>query len=124
MDTICVKCGTPKRFLDEICPGCSFRPTSIEDLAKARILSEPYCFTTGSGAGFETGRSPKELEKISGDIKAGLSFEFASDELCKVKQIIRDAESTSGMDVVRDLVQFFGPALGFLAVMILILWLL
>jgi hypothetical protein len=88
----------------------------MEDLAKARILSEPYCFTTTSGAGFETGRSPKELEKISSDIKRGLPYEFSPDELDKVKRVIRDVESTSGLDLVWDLVKLFAPALALLTI--------
>lgn len=124
MHTICYKCGTPKRFVDEACPSCSFEPSSIAELARARILSEPYCFTLADGTGFETGRPAQELESIAREIAKGVAYEFPPDELDNVKQIMQIAESTTASHLAVDFLKLVGPALGLLVTLVLILWLL
>ena len=124
MHTICFKCGASKSSINEPCRRCSFKPTSIGELARARILSEPYCFTTPSGLSFETGRSPEELEKISNKIQQGVAYDFQHEELENVKQVIRNVESYSGPELIKDLGKLFGPAIGLLALLLLLLWLL
>ena len=124
MHTICFKCGASKGSINESCRRCSFKPTSIGELARARILSEPYCFTTPSGLSFETGRSPEELAKISNEIRRGVAYDFQHQELENVKKVIRNMESYSGFDLIKDLGKLFGPAIGLLALILLVLWLL
>ena len=119
MKTICICCGAPKRFYNQVCPACSFEPTSEEELAKSRILSEPWSFGLPDGDVFETGRSAEELSKISELLRSGGEYRFSRDELTAMMKVFDEANAITGVDVAWGLAKWFGPPI---TVLLLVYW--
>ena len=114
-DTICIACGSPKDDYQDSCPNCGFKPESHEDLAKSRILSWEWDFGLPDGGIVSTGRTPEDLESIAERIRSGEGYEFPPDELEGMTWVIREAGTTSGRDVLKELVLWILPPAAILA---------
>lgn len=111
MKSICIACGHPKDDYQDLCSSCEFLPKSHEDLAKSRILSEPWDFGLPDGDVVCTGRTPNELKSISEAIQSGEGYDYPADELSGMIWVIAEADSMTGRDVVRDVVLWLLPAI-------------
>ena len=114
--SICIACGSPKDSYQEACANCEFEPQSHEDLAKSRILSEPWDFGLPDGGIVSTGRTSDELASIAETIRSGGAYDYPADELEGMIWVIREAESMTGRDVLKDLIAWLAPPLGLAAV--------
>ncbi len=102
MKTLCISCGSAKNDYQAACPDCGFQPTTREDLAKSRILSEPWDFGLPDGSIVATGRSPEELESIAATLRSGGEYQYPPEELSGMIWVIGEAESMTGKGVAVD----------------------
>ncbi len=103
---LCYHCGAFKRDFADKCDSCGFEPREPIEVAKSRVLGMPWSFTVkDEGDVVETGRSIKELEAISVQIKSGTPFEFPEFELNGVLAAYQQAQSTTPLQLVVALVK-------------------
>ena len=116
MKTICISCGSAKHDYRTACPDCGFQPTTREELAKSRVLSEPWDFGLPDGSIVATGRSSEELESIASILQSGGEYQYPPDELSGMIWVIGEAESMTGKDVATDVVRWLLPPVALAAV--------
>ncbi len=116
MKTICISCGSSKDDYQEACSNCGFIPKSHEELAKSRMLSWPWDFGLPDGGVVCTGRSPEELASIARIIRSGTEYQYPPEELEGMIWVIREAESISGRDVLKDVILWLLPPIALAAV--------
>ena len=90
-------------------------PESHEDLAKSRILGEPWDFGLPDGSIVSTGRTAEELESIAQVIRTEGAYQYAPEELQGMIWVVRQAESITGIDVFIDFLKWLLPPLALAA---------
>ena len=116
--SICISCGESKGSAKSKCNKCGYKPNSDNEIAKSFILSEAFDVNE-----IIIGKTRKELELISLQIKDGSDYKFSDSEITKVKKEIKSFLNTSKSVLLLELLRWLGPALGFIAVIFFIIWL-
>jgi hypothetical protein len=107
---VCIRCGSFKQTFMARCPSCGFLPELDIDVAKSRMLGEPYNFAVGkSGDVVETGRTLSQLQTLSAQIRSGSPYTFPEEELAGVLQVSEEFKTLASRRLIRDVVMWLAP---------------
>ena len=115
--SVCIRCGTLKRFVSETCPACGFEPKSQEDIAKSYLLSTEF------DAGNDVfGKPNEELLTISEQLRQG-QYQFDADDVRRHLDGYRQFQRITPKTLLVDLVKWIGGPVLILAAMLALIFL-
>ena len=109
--SICIKCGSQKKWFKDRCLSCSFLPEEKIDVAKSLMLSTSFEIQSNEYGNEYVGKTWQELLEIGKHIAEFGNYDFDQDLLKKAENEITSLENLSPKAVLKSVVIWLAPVL-------------
>ncbi|MCH8622565.1 hypothetical protein [Undibacterium sp. TS12] len=109
--SICIKCGSQKKWFKDRCPSCSFLPEEKIDIAKSLMLSISFEIQSNEYGNEYAAKTWQELLEIGKHIAKSGNYEFDQYLLKKAEDEITSLENLSPKAVLKSVVIWLAPVL-------------